>query len=139
MLNLILFILKFVLIFLLYLFIFSLSRNILRDSKVYDEEMPQLPASSQAKLVSLSGMKNEYDIEKLLVIGRSAEADISLGDKYVSYNHAKILSEGKDFYLEDLESTNGTLLNEKKVKRAKLKDGDTITIGKNSYKFILNG
>ncbi|MGZ8783179.1 MAG: FHA domain-containing protein, partial [Gaiellaceae bacterium] len=47
----------------------------------------------------------------------------------VSRRHAELRREGPAWWLVDLDSTNGTELNGKRAKRAKLEDGDTITLG----------
>jgi hypothetical protein len=46
---------------------------------------------------------------------------------------------GRDYFIEDLNSTNGTYINEQKIKRQILKNGDTIEIGKYSIKYVLDG
>ncbi|MFH1727912.1 MAG: FHA domain-containing protein [Pseudomonadota bacterium] len=60
------------------------------------------------------------------IIGRMENNDIIVTDPNCSRNHAKIIKDGQDFYLIDLGSTNGTIINGKKVKRHKLVDGDRI-------------
>ncbi len=66
-------------------------------------------------------------------IGRSTENDVVIDNKLASREHAIIQKIKDDYYLKDLGSTNGTLLNGAKVpndKYIKLEHGDTITIGK---------
>ena len=53
-----------------------------------------------------------------------------------SGNHAKILTILNDSFIEDLESTNGTYINGKKVNKHALKNGEIITIGKHELKYI---
>ncbi|MGE5434078.1 MAG: FHA domain-containing protein [Candidatus Doudnabacteria bacterium] len=65
-----------------------------------------------------------------VVIGRSPGADIVIGDDFVSGRHARLSPSGGGVALEDLESTNGTLLNGKRVDEpVSLRPGDTIDIG----------
>lgn len=65
-----------------------------------------------------------------VVIGRSPGADIVIGDDFVSGRHARVSPVGTDAVLEDLESTNGTLLNGTLVSAAQtLRPGDNIEIG----------
>jgi diguanylate cyclase (GGDEF)-like protein len=64
-----------------------------------------------------------------VVIGRAADADLRLRDDGVSRRHARIAATKGDLYLEDLASANGTLLNGEPIRRALLKDGDTIQVG----------
>jgi hypothetical protein len=63
------------------------------------------------------------------VIGRSRECDLVLDDPNVSRRHAELREEGGSWWLVDLDSTNGTELNGKRVQRAKLADGDRIGLG----------
>jgi pSer/pThr/pTyr-binding forkhead associated (FHA) protein len=63
------------------------------------------------------------------VLGRSKECDVQVPDPNVSRRHAELRQEGGAWWLVDLDSTNGTLLNGKRVQRAKLSDGDTIRLG----------
>jgi len=62
-------------------------------------------------------------------IGRLQANDIVLPDPNVSRVHARIERRNKSFFILDLDSTNGTYLNEKRVTEAKLKDGDIIRLG----------
>ena len=65
-----------------------------------------------------------------VVIGRSPGADIVIGDDFVSGRHARVSPVGTDVVLEDLGSTNGTILNGGRVTKAtSLRPGDTIDIG----------
>ena len=72
-----------------------------------------------------------------LSVGRKADNLLILGDKYVSSQHAKIFRKNTDYILQDLGSTNGTLLNNKKVKdKVVIKKGDQIKIGTSIFKVI---
>ena len=65
-----------------------------------------------------------------VVIGRSPGADIVIGDDFVSGKHARLSPNGDGAVLEDLGSTNGTLLNGQRVASAvMLRPGDSIDIG----------
>ncbi len=64
-----------------------------------------------------------------IVMGRSRECDIRVTDGNVSRRHAEVVQEGATYWIVDLGSTNGTELNGTTVTRAKLTDGDRITIG----------
>jgi pSer/pThr/pTyr-binding forkhead associated (FHA) protein len=72
-------------------------------------------------------------------IGRDPSNQIVLNDdRYTSRYHAWVTYEGGKFWLEDLGSTNGTLLNEKLVeKREQLHTGDKIKIGESEMTFAL--
>ncbi len=64
-----------------------------------------------------------------VVIGRTPECDVILYDSGVSRRHARIFVEGDGIAIEDLGSSNGTLVNGAKVDKRPLKDGDAITLG----------
>jgi pSer/pThr/pTyr-binding forkhead associated (FHA) protein len=81
--------------------------------------------------------------EKQILIGRKVEADIFLDDKMVSNEHARIVKVdkpekkvGAEYYIEDLESTNGTHVNGEKITRVFLSHEDNIRIGKHFFKFV---
>ncbi|PKO47894.1 MAG: FHA domain-containing protein [Betaproteobacteria bacterium HGW-Betaproteobacteria-22] len=69
-------------------------------------------------------------------IGRRPANDFHLDNLAVSGDHAVILKIGSDYYIEDLDSTNGTRVNNEPVKRHALKNGDLIDIGKFQLKFL---
>jgi diguanylate cyclase (GGDEF)-like protein len=64
-----------------------------------------------------------------LVIGRSRNADVRVGDEGVSRNHCRVTRFGSKVIVEDLDSRNGTLVNGTKVLQAELSAGDRIQIG----------
>jgi hypothetical protein len=65
-----------------------------------------------------------------IVIGRSPGADIVIGDDFVSGKHARLSPSGDGVVIEDLGSTNGTILNGQRVVGARpLRSGDMIDIG----------
>jgi pSer/pThr/pTyr-binding forkhead associated (FHA) protein len=84
---------------------------------------------------------------RLLTIGRGSSGnDICLPCSFVSKHHATIEiveslenPDSYDYYLEDLGSTNKTLVNEKPVTRVKLQDGDVVRIGRTTLKFDASG
>jgi two-component system cell cycle response regulator len=73
------------------------------------------------------------------IIGRSRNSDITIRDDGISREHSVILyDEDTDVYsLEDLQSTNGTHVNEKKIRSAELANGDIVQIGRTRFEFIL--
>lgn len=64
-----------------------------------------------------------------LIVGRSEECDIFLGEKKISRQHSRITVSEDGVHASDLQSTNGTYVNKKKIGDAKLKDGDRLQIG----------
>jgi hypothetical protein len=70
-------------------------------------------------------------------IGRSRANDIQVDDVSVSGQHCRVRPEDGQFVLHDLKSTNGTLVNEKKVVRHVLAEGDVIRLGETSLQYRL--
>lgn len=78
----------------------------------------------------------EFPLEKKTCsIGRDSESDIPLKDPLVSRDHARLTRIYDDYYLEDLESTNGTLLNDRVVTKHILRHGDRLRIGRFDLRF----
>jgi pSer/pThr/pTyr-binding forkhead associated (FHA) protein len=68
-------------------------------------------------------------------IGRSRANDIQVEDVSISGQHCRVRPEDGQFVLHDLKSTNGTLVNERKVVRHVLAEGDVISIGETSLQY----
>lgn len=73
-----------------------------------------------------------------LTIGRRQNNDIVIDNLSVSGLHAVIVMIGKDAFLEDANSTNGTFVNLKPVRKHLLEEGDIIEIGRHQFKFVSN-
>jgi len=69
------------------------------------------------------------------LIGRNKRCDVALADPNVSRRHAEIRREGDDYVIIDLDSTNGVQVNGRGVKRARLADGDRLTLGTSDLRF----
>lgn len=88
---------------------------------------------SGASIEVLSGFYEglELPIDRdWFVIGRGRGADAILADATISRAHAAIGFDASGFFVQDLGSTNGTLINGLRDKRASLSNGDEIQIGK---------
>ncbi len=72
---------------------------------------------------------------KETVIGRDADCDIQLNDPSVSRHHAKVARIYTGYFVEDLHSTNGVLLNNRRVRKHMLKNGDVIKIGAHELRY----
>lgn len=85
-----------------------------------------------------SSLQNSVEIESnSATIGRAGYNPIQIDNKGVSLLHAAITQQNKEWFIEDLNSTNGTYLNGVKVEgKQKLKFGDTISICKHDLKFV---
>ncbi|MEK7744328.1 MAG: FHA domain-containing protein [Elusimicrobiota bacterium] len=71
-----------------------------------------------------------------LSVGRKPDNDIVIDNPAVSGHHCKIVSAGDTFYVEDLDSTNGTFVNEKRVMKSGLHHNDSIGIARHSLVFM---
>ena len=74
------------------------------------------------------GERAELDQAPIL-IGRGSDAAIRLDDDYVSTRHARIAASGDQWFVEDLGSTNGMLIDGHKVSKAGVRDGSQVRIG----------
>jgi pSer/pThr/pTyr-binding forkhead associated (FHA) protein len=89
------------------------------------------PAGASAVVLSgfYEGLEVILDRDRL-VIGRGGKADLALAEATISRAHAAIGFCEDGFYVEDLGSTNGTLVNGAKIDRQALKCDDEIQMGK---------
>ena len=97
------------------------------DGTSYDSAPATRPSVSLLLQDGSSRVHHVSDGET--VIGRSGQADFRLPDTGVSRQHAKIVWDGDDVVLVDLDSTNGTFVNDVEIKDWLLDDGDIINLG----------
>ena len=92
------------------------------------------------RLVAIEGPLSDQTIyldEPVVSIGRLLTNDISLDDPFVSRQHCLIRNEGEQYFIEDLNSANGTYVNSEQVKESLLKEGSLIQIGSSRFLFCL--
>ena len=70
------------------------------------------------------------------VVGRDESVTFVLDDHLASRRHFKVVTEAGAWFIEDLGSTNGTLVNSQRAMRQRLKDGDTIRAGNTLLTFV---
>jgi pSer/pThr/pTyr-binding forkhead associated (FHA) protein len=81
-----------------------------------------------------AGSSLPIDGKKEILIGRAASSDLVIGDEFASSMHAKLVLVGEDWVLQDLNSTNGTFLDGKKVTTpATIRAGMNIRIGTTNF------
>ena len=95
-------------------------------------------SASSRMLVSVSGSPvTRFPLFKdRVVLGRDQGADILLDSQFASRTHARILNRGSGAIIEDLGSRNGTLVNNRRIRRTHLQDGDLVAIGELRYRFV---
>ena len=86
------------------------------------------PGITHVLVVDGPGTRHELSTGRN-VIGRGTDADIRLPDTGVSRKHVDVVLDGGTAIAEDLGSTNGTLVNGRRITRQPLSDGDVIRIG----------
>lgn len=148
--------LKFGFLAVLYLFLLWIARSALKDLRRTVAPAPDAtgfhqapalaspPRALEAWLVAERGgglsAGERFDLIGGLSIGRSAEADVRIDDRYASGLHARIFTRDGRTYIEDMNSTNGTLLNGATLSgEAELIDGDTVQIGDTEFRYEADG
>jgi hypothetical protein len=141
--------LKFGFLAVLYLFLLWVTRMALRDLRGtaspgfetgYHEVLGGGEEATDAFLVVQDGggltKGDHFDLFGGVSLGRSADADIRLDDRYASGFHARVFNRSGIYVVEDLNSTNGTLLNSRELHgEAELSAGDVIRIGDTEFRF----
>jgi hypothetical protein len=138
--------LKFGFLAVLYLFLLVIARSAMKDLRRTASPAPdatgfhaapgymETARGVDAWLVAERGggleADQRFDLIGGLSIGRSKDADVQIDDRYASGIHARLFERGGRTFVEDMNSTNGTLLNGATLKgEAELIDGDTVQIG----------
>ncbi len=112
-------------------------RDLTRTRYSLDEAAADLPAASESEVlrpaleITLQGkIVNRLVIDQpRLMIGRHAQNDLVLDNRFISRHHALLVGRADGVYVVDLRSTNGTFVNGEDVQRHALKDGDVLQIG----------
>ena len=117
---------------LLYLFLFGIARTLLRDLRAAARE----PTAELGRLVVVASPGGEpaagstLAIDAITTLGRDVNNAIVVDDQFASAQHAVLTFRGRTWYLEDLNSTNGTFVNGQPVEGAiPVGYGDEIQIG----------
>ena len=148
--------LKFGFLAVLYLFLLWIARSALKDLRRTVSPAPDATGFHQAVAPPPSARPTDawliaerggglasgerFDLIGGLTIGRSAEADVRIDDRYASGVHARIFTRDVRTYIEDMNSTNGTLLNDATLSgEAELIDGDVVRIGDTEFRYEASG
>lgn len=131
-------------VLIVYYFIFMVVKMIYSDIRVMSRKKAGLPAHD-AYLKPINqpyetevSLKESYPLSGDDTLGRGDDCDIVLADKFLSHQHSRIFCEKDVYYLEDLDSTNGTFLNGKALsdEAVELLDGDRIALGQAEFVFL---
>lgn len=105
-----------------------------------DSQPAPQPQGPAVNLMLQDGSSRVYHVQEgSNIIGRSNDADLRLPDTGVSRQHAEITWNGQDAVLVDLQSTNGTTVNETPIDNWLLADGDVITMGHSHIEVRITG
>lgn len=128
MIDLVLFIGRIALVAILYLFLFvvmktgiGLVKGQRKDAAIWCVDVDKGPCNLRGLHVDMLGP---------VVVGRSQSSDIVINEPFVSSTHARFTLQGPALVLEDLNSTNGTLVNGRAIiDPVTLRDGDEVQVG----------
>ncbi|UQN14859.1 FHA domain-containing protein FhaB/FipA [Gulosibacter sp. ACHW.36C] len=100
------------------------------------QAQPQGPATFE-KVVLTSGPRRGTEIklsDQPLLIGRSPDADLRIQDDYTSTRHARLLKWNDTWMVQDLDSTNGTYVNDERVSQpVEIRRGTVVRIGTTTF------
>ncbi len=90
-----------------------------------------LPFTGVLTVVDHAGVRSVHPFSHpRMVIGRTPENDLMLGDPNISTRHCELLAEAGFLVVRDLGSANGTFVNERRVSEARLKNADVVRVGR---------
>ena len=100
-------------------------------NKAIDHRLPRLVLTQNGR--TLQDLSIERD---RVIIGRSELNDLQVDSKFISRHHAMLIRSGSTTFLMDLNSTNGTFVNSRRVSNQVMMNDDVITLGNHKIKFI---
>src|SRR5262245_57798674 len=114
------------------------------DTWITAPKRPAPPTNRDACLVHIyptgAAMGMRYSLgDKAVVLGRGEDSDIRISDQSVSRRHARIEPGPEGYFAIDLQSTNGTFVNNSPVTMSRLADGDYLRVGNCIYRFLAGG
>jgi chromosome segregation ATPase len=100
--------------------------------------VPPAAADWSAELIRIDGDQPvTHVLSRRTRIGRAAGCELHIDSGSVSRNHAMVLVGPREAIIEDLNSTNGVLVNGRKISRQPLADGDAVTIGEVQFRYMV--
>ena len=112
----------------LYLFLFAIAKTGIGMVRGQNKKEKEWTLSVEAGPKELRGVK--IQVNGPIIVGRSSGADIVIAASYVSARHAQFRLMGKNLFVEDLGSTNGTAVNNNIITApVALKNNDVVNVG----------
>jgi pSer/pThr/pTyr-binding forkhead associated (FHA) protein len=128
--DVVLTLLRIIFLGLVYLFVWQVARAIGSHLGI-SVKRDRKQGSSVLFVRSESQQGREFEINDVVVMGRSAETDVVIDDPYASEFHLRLVAKESGMTLHDLGSTNGTYVNGRRATApTDLRRGDTIQVGK---------
>lgn len=122
---------KFVLIAIIYYFLYNFLKVMVADLTMDRQN----PGETGYYLMDDDG--KQYPLLTINTIGRASDSDIVIEDPYLSSKHALITKKGRNMLIQDLNSTNGTFVNGRKIKKPfRLKEEDEVMLGDRKFTFL---
>ncbi len=115
---------------------------VLRDAPRHAEESlppgsPLPDGATRLLIYSDGGREVVHVLARKTSVGRTPDNDLQIDAKFISRHHAVILAGPAQTIIEDLNSTNGVQVNGRRITRQALEDGDTVSIGRQQYRFVV--
>jgi pSer/pThr/pTyr-binding forkhead associated (FHA) protein len=105
----------------------------------HDVTRPQMPQGPLARLLVMNHGKTVSEHHLPLgrvIIGRASDADLHIDSPVISRHHCQVVTSDRLCVLEDLNSSNGVYVENKRVRRHNLNDGDVITLGAHQILYV---
>lgn len=135
---------RYLFVIIIYLFILAIIRMIFLDIRLTEKRLRVSRGDCYLRLLSgresvAYGIEDCYTLKANNVIGREEGCDICFPDRFMSQRNTLIFLEGADYYIEDLDSKNGTFVNGEPVTGDPilLYNGDKIAIGSVEFAFVV--
>ena len=110
-----------------------------RVTQIQQEGTPKAARPGDACIIVIYGPELGKRVQlgtAAFEIGRSSKNDLPLDQESISRHHARVTYDGAEYVITDMNSTNGTFVNDAQVTDSRLKDGDQIQIGRSILKFM---
>ncbi len=129
---------------LLLAFVFSMSYLVLQEVRGWGQVAAEPTERARLRVIADGGggpvVGREFPLLTVTNLGRGSRNHIVIDDTYASSKHARITRRGQRFWLEDLDSRNGTLLNGESLQDAVLLSAeDVIAIGRTQFEVQMDG